>query len=271
MNRNDVIAKIGKLQAQAESEGTMGNQDAALAFGAAVQRLMLEYEVEQHEVEAASAAKDAPEPVIEKEVDLALLGLGRATKRNGALEDLMRYVGKAHLCTFLLRPGSNWLALVGTPSHCAVAELVVGAMWRAMNQMAVKGLRDAKREGVSVANYTRTFRQAFTWRLAARYQEEQRAIVEETRRPATTVEQLFNECSTIEDAPAESTALTVVNRELERVGSYLKAKGTKTARSRYTRVGSNTRASADGTAAANRVPLRSNAVGSGASRGQLGA
>jgi hypothetical protein len=270
MNRTSVIDKISKLRAQAESEGAMGNENAAMAFGAAVQRLMLEYEVEQHEVDAASAAKDAPEPVIEKEVDLASLGIGRSTKRNAALEDLVNFVGKAHLCKWLLRTRSNWLALVGTPSHVAVAELVIGTMWRSMNKLAAQGLRDAKRDGESIANYTRTFRQAFTHRLAIRYEDEQRAMQNETMKFTKTPD-------TTEDGfvaaqyDGESTALVVVQREMERVGDYIsKNYGKAKARSLRGTGGFNNRAAADGRTAANSVPLRSNAV-SGASRGQLSA
>lgn len=276
MNRDKVIDKITKLQAQVEGTNV---EAEALAFGAAAQRLMLEHDIEDADIEAHKRAGTVrqEEPVIEQPVNLAALGIAHSGKRNAALEDLCMFVGKAHLCKTLIRAGSNWVGLVGTESHIKVAELVIASMWRSLNKMAAQGLRQAKRDGADIRNYTRTFRQSFVWRLEARYAEERRQVIAEqdALQSIRTREARGGAGADVElgdfPTPAQSTALIVVNRELERVGSYISAHYKGRARSiggGYSR--GNNRAQTDGQRAANSVPLRSNAV-SGGGRGQLSA
>lgn len=268
----NITDKIVKLQAQSESEDALGNEAAALAFGAAAQRLMLEHDIEDADLEAHKRAgtQRVEEPVEEHDLKLHLLGIASSRKRNAALEDLVMFVGRAHLCKMLIKPGSNWVGLVGTARHVQVAELVIGMMWKAQTKLAAAGLRAAKQEGADIHNYTRTFRNAFVCRLAVRYREEQHAVAAEH---AVTVGHDISTNTELErqtiEAGETSTALMVVNRELERVGSYISRhyKG-KSARSIGSYGGYNTRAQGDGQRAANSVPLRSNAV-SASTRGQL--
>lgn len=257
MDRDKVIDKIAKLQSHVEGTSI---EAEALAFGAAAARLMLEHDIEDADIEAHKRAGTVrkEEPIVKDALDLRAMGIFSSGKRNAALEDLAMFVGRAHLCKTLIRPGSNWIGLVGTASHIAVAQLVIGTMWRSLNKMAVAGLRTAKREGADISNYTRSFRQAFVWRLQARYSEERQAVV---------AEHTMQTCVVAE----HSTALVVINRELERAGDYISKHYKGRARSIGNSGGSNRRGASDGRSAANNVPLRSNAVTTGGSRGQLGA
>lgn len=280
MDRTKAIDRAAKIFALMQSEQTYGNEAAVLNFGAALQRLMLEHDIEEADIEAHQSAGTtrASEPLVEQPINRYTLGVGESGKRNAALEDLALFVGKAHLCKILLRPGSNWLAFVGTESHIKVAELVLGVMWKSLQKMAKQGYRQAKQDGADLRNYNGTFKRSFVWRLAARYEQEQRDIITEQDIAQSMREREARGGAGADvelgdyPAPAQSTALAVVNRELERVGSYIREHyGKSNARSIGNGYSSgNSRASSDGSAAANRVPLRSNSVGSG-SRNQLGA
>ena len=109
MNRDKALDKATKIAALMASEREYGNQEAAHAFAATMQRLMLEHELSDADVERHRLAGTKPveQPIVEHVVNLGKLGIDSASKRNASLETLAGIVGRAHLCRLLVRPGSN--------------------------------------------------------------------------------------------------------------------------------------------------------------------
>jgi hypothetical protein len=125
-HRQKVIDKILKMQASRQSESQLGNQDAAEAFAGAVNRMMLEYELNPSDLDYARANDD--DPVIEMRVNTGAYGIERKKTRSAWEETLASSIASAHLCKILIRPGSNDIWFVGTRSHALVAEYVFGTM-----------------------------------------------------------------------------------------------------------------------------------------------
>jgi hypothetical protein len=113
----------------------------------------------------------------------------RSTRRKQRVawqESLARIVAKSHLCTFLLRPGSNQIWFVGTKSHATVAEYVFGTLVPIANKMSIK---EKYKYGTSASHATVTGRASTAFvkrgltrsssRIAERFDEARKSAVAE--------------------------------------------------------------------------------------------
>jgi hypothetical protein len=258
-----IIDKLVKMQRARQSEAELGNTEAAEAFASAINRMLVEYELRPSDLDYARAADD--DPIVELRVDLSKYAIDAKKTRVAWQEALARIVAKAHLCSFLLRPGSNQIWFVGTRSHAMVAEYVFGTLIPAANTMSIKekyryGHECFKRDGhwKGVNGFRESWLTSFTQRIAERFDDARKAAVAEV----------------VVDLPAgsESQALIRLDGALTRVKSYIDDKF-KSRRSGANALSSgrstNSEGVARGKAAANAMTLGRRAVTSAASPKRL--
>lgn len=261
--KQKLLNKLVKMQEQAHGEAKLGNTQAADAFAAAINRMLLENELRPSDLDYARTA--SLDPVVEVRCDLAKYGIPRKSNRVAWQESLARIVANANLCTFLLRPGSNDIWFVGTRAHAEVAEYTFGVLVPAAHAMSIQARYEYGKERKNAggkANEANGYREAwlaaFVTRIGERMQEARDAAV----------------ASVPNDAPAgsESTALIRLNGAMAKVRAYVDAKytGRGKASSIYMRGGHGHSAGSNaGRAAANRMAIGRKGIGSGV-RGQLG-
>lgn len=214
-HRQKVIDKLVKIQALRESEAALGNTAAAEAFAAAMNKMLIEHELSPSDIDYARATDK--DPIVELPVDLSKYRIELKRTRVAWQESLARTVANAHLCTFLLRPGSNRIWFVGTKSHATVAEYVFGTLVPAATVMCNAayhqyGLDCAAAAGepgkwrAGAPGFRESWTHAFIKRITERFDEARKAAVAEVA----------------PDVPgAQSTALIRLDGALVRVRQYI--------------------------------------------------
>lgn len=259
-----IIDKLVKLQKARQGEADLGNTEAAEAFAAAINRMLIENELKPSDLDYARGADD--DPIIEMPVDLSKYAIDTKKCRVAWQESLARIVAKAHLCSFLLRPGSNKIWFVGTRSHALVAEYVYGTIVPAANKMSIKekyryGAECFKRDGhwKGVNGFREAWLDSFTRRIAERFDEARAAAVK-----------LVDETLPV---GSESTAMIRLDGALTRVTAYIDEKFRhRRGSASPLRNGRSTNSAGHerGRAAANAMTLGRRAMTAAASRGALG-
>jgi hypothetical protein len=262
-HREKVLRKLVKMQAQRQSEAEIGNTAAAEAFASAINRMLIEHELNPNDIDYARTADN--DPVIELRVDLVKYGIDKVKRRTAWQESLARIVAKAHLCSFLLRPGSNSIWFVGTKSHATVAEYVYGTLVPAAAKMAHKeycdywwDCRDRLGNSKLAGGFKGAWLDAFVQRIAERFEEARAAAVKEA--DATL------------PVGSNSTALVRLNGALVRVNKYIddKFKSKSAASSLKYNASANSEGSRRGRAAADKMVIGRRGVTGGSSpRGLL--
>lgn len=133
-HRDRVLNKLVKMQAVREGEAALGNEAAAEAFAEAINRMLIEHELKPSDLDYARSQDH--DPVIEVPVNLGHYKIKSTGHRTAWQEALARIVARAHLCTFLVRNGSNQITFVGTRSHAMVAEYAYGCLVPAADTMS---------------------------------------------------------------------------------------------------------------------------------------
>jgi hypothetical protein len=181
-HKEKVLARLVKMQASRDGEAVLGNSEAAEAFAAAINRMLLEHELSPSDIDYARATDK--DPVIEIQAKLLTYGIDVKKQRIAWQESLARIVAKAHLCTFLIRRGSNEIFFVGTKSHATVAEYAYGTLVPAAEKMSTKakyayGHECFKRDGhwKGVNGFREAWLAAFIDRIGERFEEARRAAV----------------------------------------------------------------------------------------------
>jgi len=180
-HREKVLRRLVKMQACRDSEAKLGNEHAAEAFAAAVNRMMIENELKPSDLDYQRAKQD--DPVIQILVDRVKHGLERKRTRIAWEESLARVVAKAHLCKYLIRTGSNDIWFVGTKSHATVAEYVYAVLVREADKVAdreyMKYYREAKAAGdvYRARGFRAAWLDAFVGRVNERLEAEREAAV----------------------------------------------------------------------------------------------
>lgn len=206
-HREKVIARLVKMQASRDGEAKLGNSAAAEAFAEAINRMLLDHELSPSDLDYARATDN--DPVIELSVNRGNYKIEEKQTRVAWQESLARIVAKAHLCTFLIRPGSNSITFVGTKSHATVAEYVYGTLVPVAVQLGLREYRTfryecVKRDGHKRAanGFKEAWLSAFLSRIEERFTEARHAAV--TAAPEGT-----------------SVALVRLNGALRKVDQYI--------------------------------------------------
>ncbi|MFI5222847.1 MAG: hypothetical protein ACHQX3_01170 [Nitrospirales bacterium] len=257
-----IINRIVKLQKQADGEAHLGNAAAAESFAAMANKLLLDHELSASDLDYGRKSTD--DPIIEKYVNFGAYKMKKTKTRIGWQEALARLVANAHLCSFLLIPGSNQIIFVGTKSHATVAEYVFGTMVPAVDKMAdveyyaFYNRMAAAGRGAEARGYRKGWLDAFVTRIGQRFQEEREAAIQRAH---------------VDNAMPSSTSLMRISGSMTRVREYI---DNKFASRRKTYVGevkfrhNHAAGQRDGKAAADRINLGRRGVAGGGSRGQLG-
>lgn len=267
-HRARILKKLVKLQDQRQGEAALGNEGAAQAFAAAINRLLLDHELNASDIDYARANDD--DPVIEIRCDLSKYQIQKVKTRVAWQESLAGIVADAHLCTILISPGRNTITFVGTRSHATVAEYAYGTLVPVVFNLSEQARRDFrnecrrkpeykainKKDGFPEAyGFRESWIDAFIWRIAERMRD--------ARKEAVAA------------APSESTSLVRLNGAIMKVRKYIddKFSGRRSTIGALggSRMTNNAHGRAAGTAAANRVAIGKRAIsGTSGVRGKLG-
>jgi hypothetical protein len=271
-HKEKLIGKLVKMQKSRDGEAALGNTEAAEAFATAINRMLIENELNPSDLDyARSTDRD---PVIELRVDLAKYQIKGSKTRVAWQESLARIVAKGHLCTYLLRSGSNQIWFVGTKSHATVAEYVYGMLVPAAFAMSEQARRDFRNECRRKCNYTKMdgFPEAFGYREAwiAAFVKRVDERLHEARAEAVKEAEARETRTTVPGG--ESQALMRLSGALVKVNAYIdeKFKGKRGAGALRSKYRDNAAGSAAGRAAADRMPIGRRGVSGSSTRGLLG-
>jgi hypothetical protein len=247
--RERVIDKLKKLRAMAESAERIGSEAEAQAFAAMAQEMLANHKIEMSELELETL--DAEEPVMRFEIDYSQDPDFEFKKRRIEWsEKLAGIIAHAHFCQIIVHWGGNTVSLVGRRSDVEVSEFMIITLTRILRRMTNKAYADyynkcLKEDGHPrrARGYKEGYLKGFIIRLAERYDAEKRAMTQQS----TALVRLNNAASQVED----------FMKELRERGETKNAHALAT-RDRVSRVGY-----FDGRSAAEKVQLRSNAVGAG--------
>lgn len=208
--KQKVIDKVIKLRAAAESENKLGNIDAAESFAAAINRLMLEHEINQSDLEFGKAQSD--EPVVEVHYCPSQHGAKAKKQRIAWQEKLASIVANAHLCRLLVREGSNVVTFVGQSSHATIAEYAYALLLPIAEKVATQEydkywLQVKKRDGHTHAasGFRGAWLDAFCTRIRERLEETKQAFLQHE----------------VHSDEARSNALVRLNQSLVKVKAYM--------------------------------------------------
>jgi hypothetical protein len=181
-HREKVLARLVKMQRSRDGEAQIGNAAAAEAFAEAINRMLIDNELSPSDVDYARGADN--DPVIEVPVNLEMYKIEKKKSRVAWQETLARVVAKSHLCTFLIRSGSNQIWFVGTKSHAVVAEYAYGTLLPAAKRMCEKAYHEYGLEGSADGKwrarepgFDEAWLQAFITRIAERFDEARKQAV----------------------------------------------------------------------------------------------
>lgn len=182
-HRQKVIDKLLKMQKSRDGEAALGNIAAAEAFAGAINRMMIDHELEPSALDYAAASDR--DPVIQLQVDLSKYRVRSKKARIAWQESMARIVANAHLCKFLVRRGSNDIWFVGTTSHATVAEYVFGTLVRAADDMCQQAYHDYGCEAIAelgrwkarAPGFCESWLAAFVTRIDERLREARTAAV----------------------------------------------------------------------------------------------
>lgn len=256
-HRQKVIDKLLKMKASSEGEAKLGNAEAAEAFAAAINRMLVDHELQPSDLEYAKAQED--DPIVELSVDLSTYRIEFKPSRIAWQESLARIVANAHFCRFLVRPRTNIVTFVGTKSHATVAEYAYGTMVRCADRMS-REARDAWwRENtggrhVKSNGFRASWLAGFTDRIDERFSEER------TRAVAAAVKV---------QGISTSTGLMRLNGAMTKAQRYVDDKFIGKASSLAYRSGRSAEGRQSGRAAADAMPIGRTGITTTASRKSL--
>lgn len=174
--KSKLLSKLAKLKAAQEGEAKLGNEEAAQAFAAKLNDMLLQHELTMSDVEWAATHDDE---MVELGADLEKHGIKRARVRCAWQEALASVVAEANMCQVIVRKGTNRVAFVGTRAHAAIAEYSFCVLARAADDLSRKaynkkfyGLKNSGQDVAGARGYRASWLTAFVTRLYWRFREE---------------------------------------------------------------------------------------------------
>lgn len=193
MTDDKILDKLSKLKAMAAGEAALGNAEAAEAFAGMINRLLLKHELEATDIPMGGVVKD--EPIVEHRVYPAQHEYKAVSNRVGWQEALASIVARAHMCRFLVTPGSNAITVVGTREHVMFAEYAYVVLVRAADRMSIVARdvywREHRHEpDFQSGNYRAAWLSGFISRIGERFAEARRHEVQEAANAGTALMRL---------------------------------------------------------------------------------
>jgi hypothetical protein len=175
------IEKLFKLRKQAESEASLGNEAAAEAFAATMNKLLLDWELSPTDLERREGEGD--DPIVELKVDLGAHKIQPSKTRVAWQETIAHIVANAHNCRSLIKPKCNDIWFVGTKTHATIAEYVYGTLIPQIDQMSYNAYMACRKsysrthQSYLANGYRESWISAFCQRIYERFEEAKKAAV----------------------------------------------------------------------------------------------
>ncbi len=190
MTTDKILDKLSKLKAAQASEAALGNTAAAEAFAAMINTMLFRHELSMEEIPEGGIAKE--DPIVEVLTDLAAYGIKITQARVGWQETLAGIVAEAHLCRYLIAPGTNRLWFVGTKSNATVAEYAYGVLAAAADRMSMAAREQWWKEHcggqhLRSGNFRAAWLHGFVVRIDERFAAARRAEVKATGNVSTAL------------------------------------------------------------------------------------
>lgn len=191
MTTEKILDKLSKLKAARDGEAAIGNAAAAEAFAGMINRMLLQHELSEIDIPINADA----DPIVELLVDPRRHGIAFSRVRVGWQEALAGIVARAHLCKFLVTRGTNFVTFVGTRSHVAVAEYAYVVLVNAAATMSFKAREEWWKtecggQHLKSGNYRAAWLSGFVSRIAERFVEARRAVVQASGNASTALVRL---------------------------------------------------------------------------------
>lgn len=158
----NIVDRIRKLYAKAESAKAIGSLQEAEAFASGVQKMLEKYKLDMSDVEFGMY--EEAEPIGEEYVDLERHGATKQRKRRvWWIQRLASSVAHAHFCKILVVSGSSNIYFVGRPSDRQVATFVFTTLVRTAEALVKKGYDQAWKEAKDQGSvqFARGFKESF--------------------------------------------------------------------------------------------------------------
>jgi Protein of unknown function (DUF2786) len=134
-SRDEILDKIRKLHAHAESAEEIGNEAEAQAFAAKVQELLTAYKLSMADIGTGKSV--AEEPVGIEYITWQDLELDIRSKRVAWTEQLAQLISEAYYCKFVISRGVGRIGFfVGTDTDREIAKFMFITIGRALNKIA---------------------------------------------------------------------------------------------------------------------------------------
>lgn len=182
-NREEILEKIRKLHAHAESAAEIGSEAEAQTFAAKIQELLTAYKLSMDDVHRPAAEK---EPINATTVYWQTLNLKVRRVRIAWAEDLARMICQSYYCEFVISLGMGSIGLfIGTETDRKIAVFMYVTIARFLEKLAEREDRKFKyqswvnagkpatgRTGYEAHGFKAGFMFGFIQRLRERLDEE---------------------------------------------------------------------------------------------------
>lgn len=210
MTREDVVARLQKLMAHAESAKQIGNLAEAEAFATKCDELLSKYNLGMDDLAFKRHQEDEPierETFYPDEFEIKHVG-----QRVAWQELLAVSVAQAHDCRLLVWPNSNRITFVGRATNRAATMYVYSILLKAAEEISdreyVKAYYQAKKDGdvTAARGFKASFLQSFVLRIRSRYYEERRKREDSLKGQSTALVRINTERAAVEQWMADQKA-----------------------------------------------------------------
>jgi hypothetical protein len=171
-----IIERAKQIRALAESERSLGHEEAAKNFAAILQNLLLKHELDMVDVDA-----HVENPIETRILDWSEHGLPRSKTRCTWTERLAYLVTRSYGCGFMVTTGTNRLVIVGKRLNRELCEYTLVVLCRSAREVAESEYSVAFRAAYAAGEVHRVrgFKKAFLFGFVTRVGE--RLAAEVTR------------------------------------------------------------------------------------------
>jgi hypothetical protein len=147
-----IIRRIKKLKAHAESAKELGSVSEASAFAAKVSDLLAEHHLSASDIDFAAYES---EDITEEAIRSSDFGVGGERKATIWVVRLTNVIARGHGCYVYYFPGSPKIMVVGRESDRRVTMYLVETLVSKLDMISKEALKDAKQSGDFLPRYWR--------------------------------------------------------------------------------------------------------------------
>ena len=159
MTREDLITRVAKLKAHADSAKDLGNLKEAEAFATKVQALLTEHKLEMSEIEFTDYVES--EPVEQEWLSGEDYGQGRKSKRTLWVQTLASGIARTNSCKIVVQTGSNSICFIGKKSDREIVTYLFTMLVPELDKISRREQRLAKRDWNEWHEFPRNWRRSW--------------------------------------------------------------------------------------------------------------